>query len=205
MRGTHPHHDIAFLLGDGSPTPSPSGEAETAPNLLLIGLRVDKPRREPGLPVSAAAAVPPRGDIAVPRAGDCGGCGSLRRPQPTATPAGRGRASCRGPCELRGSVEEAPQRGALAPHPPLVPRSAPAGAAWPCDSRRLDPIRSLRGSFLHHPGRRGVSVSLVDLKAAEYLLVTRFPLLSRLSVCCVCRPVASVSHLPGGPVAWPWP
>lgn len=79
--GTHPHHDIAFLLGDGSPTPSPRGgnqppATEIALSALLIGLRTNEPSREPRLPGELCGRYRAlEGDICVP--GALGGCGQV--------------------------------------------------------------------------------------------------------------------------------
>lgn len=76
--GTHPHHDIAFLLGDGFSTPSSPGgnqppAAEIALSILLIGLRANEPSPEPGLPGELCRWYRAlEGDICVP-----GGLGGL--------------------------------------------------------------------------------------------------------------------------------
>ncbi|MEJ1269826.1 hypothetical protein NN561_000643 [Cricetulus griseus] len=92
--------------GVGAPHPPviafPGGAAtdrhRDRPSLFLIGLKADKPRREPRPPSSTAAAVPPGGDIGVPREG-----GLWRMPVPEAL-AGDSDAGRAWPCKAVWSV-----------------------------------------------------------------------------------------------------
>lgn len=107
-----------------------------------------------------------------------------------AWPAGQG---CRGPCELRDSVEE--RYRDRSPHsPPWSP-----GLHQACDSRRLDPIRGLRGSFLHHPRKSGCLGVPRGLKGSRVPLGDSVsPAVSTLSLLCLQTCGFSVP-----PAEWP--